>query len=333
VPDASVKVAPAQAKPEPEREPTAAELIAEGDEHKHAGAYDDAIDAYENAVEPLTAEHGRESLEFADLLVKTEDAYLARDNEDDIDDLNCNDYLRALSVMERCVGPLDQRLLPVLNRIIAFYLLIGKVSEAEGLVRRQQLIEQRAKAKQAQQSAPASPALSVAEPGSSSASPHVEPVSVATSIAIDAHQSLRAALETGNSSVDKSAADGDSARLEFDYDGAADHYGEALEAAQESFGRDAIQLVPILVRLGEVCHARDVLDSDNDGDTYTDPIDRTRLALSLLVKEGGMQDARLVPVLTNMVAFSDQTGDHFKADRYLAMLDNINEASRRITLR
>jgi hypothetical protein len=161
----------------------------------------------------------------------------------------------------------------------------------------------------------------------------IGPAPAAASAAAEEHQPLLSAIDSGNADVDKSAAAGDSARAEYDYDTAADHYAEALEAAQTSFGRDAVKLVPILVRLGEVCHARDILDSDDDGDSYTDPLDRTRLALSLLVREGGMQDSRLVPVLTNMVAFSDQTGDHYKADRYMAMIDSINEASRRNTLR
>jgi hypothetical protein len=172
VPDSSVKVlVPAEPAPEAEEEeedaePTAAALIAEGDEHMRAFDYDDAIESYEGAVDAVTAEHGRESLEFADLLVKTEDAYLARDNESD-DELNCNDYLRALSIMERRLGAFDLRLLPVINRIIAFYLLVGKVSEAEGLVRRQQLIEMRAKVLQSFQQTesgdcgPARPIISI----------------------------------------------------------------------------------------------------------------------------------------------------------------------------
>lgn len=344
-----------KAEPEPEEaEPTAAQIIAEGDEHKHSGDYDAAIESYEAAVDSVTAEHGRESLEFADLLVKTEDAYFARDNEDD-DEINCNNYLRALSIMERCVGAFDTRLLPVINRIVSFYLYEGKVTEAESLVRRQQLIELRAK-QAAQRASTAAPAVTAAL--APSAAPVIASVSTATlpsginaagaesdvsrsepspavatiSIA-DAHKAVRAALATGNSDVDNGAAAGDSARAEFDYDTAVDHYQEALEAAQTGFGRDSIQLVPILIRLGEACHLRDILDTDDDGDAYSDPLDRTRLALSLLVRDAGMQDTRLVPVLTNMVAFSDQVGDHFKADRYLAMIDNINEASHRIALR
>jgi tetratricopeptide (TPR) repeat protein len=341
-----------EAEQEAESEPTAAQLIAEGDQYMHAFAYDEAIDSYEGAVDAVTAEHGRESLAFADLLVKTEDAYSARDNEDDTDDLNCTNYLRALSVMERCVGAFDARLLPVINRIVSFYLLVGKVSEAESLVRRQQLIELRVKQAQPQETVGAvQPAASVAvtEPVAGvtahialvpvavqplpTAQSELAPAPAVVPNVVDANKGLRSAIETGNSEVDHKAAEGDTARVEFDYDTAADHYNEALDAAREAYGRNAIQLVPLLVRMGEVCHVRDILDSDSDGDTYTDPIDRTSLALSLLVREGGIKDVRLVPVLTNMVAFSDQIGDHFKADRYMSMIDSITEASRRSSAR
>ncbi len=332
--------APAQVEPEAqsepeveEAEPTAAELIAEGDTHAREFNYDDAIESYESAQDAVVEEHGRDSLEFADLLIKTEDAYFARDNQDDTDDLNCNNYLRALSILERRLGAFDVRLLPVLNRIVAFYLLVDKVSEAETIVRRQQLIESREKSRLAQierAAAPAAPSASTvpAEPAASGET-KVEPAAVHS----EAQQFLVVALDSGNADVDKLANQGDSARAEYEYDAAVDHYNEALEAAQQAFGRDSVALVPVLMRLADAFHARDVMETDSDGDSYTDPLDQSRLALALLVKERGILDPRLVPVLTNMVAFSDLIGDHYKAGSYMNMIDNINQAASRTNLR
>jgi len=143
---------------------------------------------------------------------------------------------------------------------------------------------------------------------------------------------MRSELKTGNAEVDKSCEDGDVARSEYDYEGAVDHYEAALEAAREAFGGDCVQQVPILVRLGEAYHVKDLLESndDDDGKPYSDPADNMSLALSLLVRDGGPLDVRMVPVLVNLAAFADQAGDHYKADRYISMIENINESQRRL---
>ncbi|MBS2011197.1 MAG: tetratricopeptide repeat protein [Cyanobacteria bacterium SZAS TMP-1] len=318
----SVEAPPAPTKPKP----TAAELIAEGDEFKRQGQYDEAIEAYESAAEAMTAESGRESMAFADLLIKTEDAYFARDNQDDTDELNCDNYLRALSIYEHCSGVFTPKLFPVIDRVISFYLLVGKLSEADSLMRRRQMLQARndQAAREWQQK------LAAAEQAGEPQPKLTRSLTITAPAILDAHRAMRSELATGNKEVDQAANDGDIARSENDYDAAIEHYQSALETAQEAFGRDAVQLVPILVRLGEVYHVRDIFDSNDEGEPYTDPADHLNLALSLLVRDGGPEDIRMVPVLIDLVAYWDQAGDHYKADRYLSMIDSINEKQRRI---
>jgi len=260
------------------------------------------------------------------LLIKAEDAYFARDNRDDDSEFepNCNNYLRALSLYQHCSGVFHPKVLPVIDKVVSFYLLVGKVSEADGLIRRRQNIErlyENAKRDaeiqaQAENLAPGTPQRITTSPKSVQ----------------EAHAAMRSELKTGNAEVDKSCADGDVARSEYDYEGAVEHYEAALEAAREAFGGDSVQQVPILVRLGEVYHVKDLLESndDDDGKPYSDPADNMSLALSLLVRDGGPLDVRMVPVLVNLAAFADQAGDHYKADRYISMIENINDAQRRL---
>lgn len=112
-----------------------------GDEHMAEFAYDDAIAAYESALEGARDEIGRDSIEVAEILIKLGRAYQARDDGSDDEDYFSSYYQRALAILEQKRGPLDASLLPVLALLIAANDQSGLHSEADVLIRRFEAIE------------------------------------------------------------------------------------------------------------------------------------------------------------------------------------------------
>lgn len=102
--------------------------------------------------------------------------------------------------------------------------------------------------------------------------------------------------------------DGDTAFAEFRYDDAVASYDEALNGARDEFGRDAIELADLLLKIGRAYQARD--DGFEDEDYFSAYY---RRALAIVGQKLGHKHPRLLPVLTHLIAALDQAGEHGNA--------------------
>lgn len=102
--------------------------------------------------------------------------------------------------------------------------------------------------------------------------------------------------------------EGDEAFAEFRYDDAISSYEEALSGARDRFGRDAIELVDLLLKVGKAYQARD--DGTEDEDYFSWYY---RRALSIIGQKLGDKHARLLPVLAYLISALDQSGEHGNA--------------------
>lgn len=125
---------------EPEPEPTVAELIKEADEHLAQFAYGDAADSLESALEIAVQTDGADSIAVAQILLKLQQALQSRDNDDE-ENVESLEGRRALAIIEGAHGPFSPEVKPALERLISCYLLLGKQSEADALMRRHRQID------------------------------------------------------------------------------------------------------------------------------------------------------------------------------------------------
>jgi hypothetical protein len=125
---------------EPEPEPTVAELIKEADEHLAQFAYSDAADSLESALEIAVQTDGADSIAVAQILLKLQQALQSRDNDDE-ENVESLEGRRAFAIIEGAHGPFSPEVKPALERLISCYLLLGKQSEADALMRRHRQID------------------------------------------------------------------------------------------------------------------------------------------------------------------------------------------------
>lgn len=291
---------------------------------KSAGEYDTAIDMYEEALEAAREELGRDSTEVADILLKQGAAYQARDDEEDDEDTFPPCYPRALSILEQRYGVFDTRLLPAINHLISFFDQTGRHSEAETLQRRLEDIMSRNRRNR--EMACASPAVAETEGGGTAVqTPAVTVPQVnmqAVSAIANTAVAVTPAATTGNEPLCEEA---DAHMARFEYDEAIEAYESVLEKVRESYGRDSMILVPILVGLGKAYQDRDD-ESDND-ERYNDPDDYYLRALAIIEREAGPFDARLTPIIIRLVSFYDEIGEHHKAETMIRRLDAIERVN------
>lgn len=125
---------------EPEPEPTVAELIKEADEYLAQFAYGDAADSFESALEIAVQTDGADSIAVAQILLKLQQALQSRDNDDE-ENVESLEGRRAFAIIEGAHGPFSPEVKPALERLISCYLLLGKQSEADALMRRHRQID------------------------------------------------------------------------------------------------------------------------------------------------------------------------------------------------
>jgi len=116
---------------------------------------------------------------------------------------------------------------------------------------------------------------------------------------------------------------GDRQMAAFEYDDAVTSFDSAVDKLREEKGRDAIELVDALLKLGKAYQARD--DGEEDEDYFTNNYAR---ALALMEQHWGPFDPRLQPVLQLLIAAEDQNGNESDAEGLLNRLETIASAQR-----
>lgn len=116
---------------------------------------------------------------------------------------------------------------------------------------------------------------------------------------------------------DEHLANGAVALTRLEYDTAIEHFDEAWNAAEPKVGPYALELAPMVLQCGLAYQARDNQTDDEE----TVPTDYLT-ALGIIERNQGPTAMALLTVLTYLVSFYDQLGDHFRADRYLSRLLN-----------
>ncbi|MBN9397077.1 MAG: hypothetical protein J0H83_17645 [Candidatus Melainabacteria bacterium] len=262
-------------EPEPEPEPTVTDLIKEADEHLAQFAYDDAADSLESALELAIQNDGADSIVVAQILLKLQQALQSRDNDDE-ESIESLEGRRALAIIVGAHGPFSAEAKPAIERVISCYLLLGKQSEADALMRRHRQIDDIA------------------------------------SLYADSPRDF--VLGFGIAFGESPDTDADDAISSLD---------DLINTIRQDKGREAVELIEPLRRLGRATQARDWRDTNSDGETYTDPATLFQLALSIAYLQYGPTDRRLVPIYNDLAAFWDQAGDHFKADGYVNQIRSI----------
>lgn len=108
-----------------------------GDAHLAKRQYEDAGVAYSEAIEMAREKHGSESIVVANLLIKS--ARLGGNGAVD-------SWREALANLTLRYGPLDTRLRPVLNSLVAYHDEQGEYDKAELYIKRLEMINRKASA-------------------------------------------------------------------------------------------------------------------------------------------------------------------------------------------
>lgn len=290
--------------------------VARADQKKGAGEYDEAIDMYEEALEKAREELGRDAVEVAEILIKQGAAYQARDDDEDDEDTVPACYPRALSILEQRYGVFDSRLLPALNHLVSFFDQTGRHSDAETLARRLEGIMSRTR--RDRQMACASP--NVAEAGNDGEG---QPPVAVPQVNMQAAGTLinTAVAPQGTANGEPLCEEADAHLARFEYDEAIEGYEAVLEKARESYGRDSMILVPILMGLGKAYQDRD--DDEDSDNRYGYPDNYYLRALAIVEQKQGAFDGRLIPILVRLISYYDETGEHNKAETMIRRLDGI----------
>lgn len=300
---------PQEEATEPEEDMTIAAYIAQAEEQEKDADFDQAIDSISEAIALAQVEFGGDSVEVARLLIKQGQLFQLRDYEEAADEIDCGEYLQALAILQQHFGGKSEELLPVLKHLISWYYQTGDLQKADTLIRRCGDISEAASearrlvADRADQAAPAAAA-------SKKVSPFKVPFTSSDSAAVE------------------SCKEGDEAFAAGEYDDAVTAFEAAIESVQVEVGRAAPELAQLFHRLGRVLQVKDAGDTDDEGNSYTDPADNMQIALSMLVKIHGFDAVELSPLLLDLAAFEDQRGDHYKAESYLRRLDMLERMAR-----
>ena len=300
---------------EQEKDMTIAAYVAQAQEQEKEADFDQAIDSIGEAIGLAQVEFGGDSVEVARLLIKQGQLYQLRDYEE-VEGINCIEYLQGLAILQQRFGGNSEELLPVLKLLISWYYQTGDLQKADTLIRRCDTISEAV-----------SRAKSFAESGADEGSTAAAALTPASAPAMKISP-FKVPFTSSDSAAVESCKEGDEAFAAAEYDDAVAAFEAAIESVQIEVGRSAPELVQLFHRLGRVLQVKDAGDTDDEGNAYTDPADNMQIALSMLVKIHGFDAVELVPLLLDLAAFEDQRGDHYKAETYLRRLDMLERMAR-----
>jgi hypothetical protein len=108
-------------------------------------------------------------------------------------------------------------------------------------------------------------------------------------------------------------------------DSAIESLDSAIDLAIREHGVDSLEHARLLVKLGEVYQARDYEDEADGLDCQ-----EYLFALALMQQRLGPKSEQLLPVLTLLVSWYDQTGDQSKSEAVQRRIAEINEYARAV---
>lgn len=273
------------------------EIEGRADQAHKRGDHNQAIELLNEALGIVHDTIGGDSTELARLLVKQGQVFQERDRNCSPDEIDCGEYLRALSIYEQRLGPNAEELLNVLDKLGSWYYQVGDSNRAETIARRADAIRSRRSAV-----------------GFSVGSLPVSPFDIT--------------FDCPDSEVNSLCRQGDEAFRKTDYEGGAARLEAAAERAYDKLGSDHECLVLLFHRIGRLYQVKDAEYRDDNGQHFTDPADNFQRALSILVARHGLNSRALLPVLLDLASFEDQRGDHNKADSYLGRIESIERNAR-----
>lgn len=261
------------------------------------GRFDEAIELYNEALGVVHDSQGGDSTEIARLLILQGSAFQVRDRACSLEDVDCGEYLRALSIYEQRLGLYAEENLTAIDKLTSWYDQYGDTARSHVLFNRAARIRARR-----------------AAPNFDTGSLPVSPFDVT--------------FACPDAQVNNLCRQGDEAFAAKDYEAGAKGLEDALEMAYEKLGENHECEALLFHRLGRLYQIKDAEYRDDNGKHFTDPADNFQKALAILTSIHGNSSRALIPVLLDLASFEDQRADHVKADMYLSRIETILSSTR-----